>query len=220
MASEQKLTFSEQMKKQAEREEARKQHFRLIGNGLDHLQESLDNIESVDDAYWLLTHAIKEGQLPIVKALMTFKNLKVVPMRPTGHTPVHVAFFHEKWDILDYLLTLVSKTNYADENGLTVLHIACSIGNADACWKILDTGVDPNCVHRSNRLLDKKPLTIAQRARRTKIVEMLEALKATGEDGAPPVPPADEEPTEVEMPDDDFDEDQFEIYSESDSSTE
>lgn len=216
MASEQRVgVHTEQMRKQAEREAARLEHFRQIGNGLDHLQESLDNIESIDDAYWLLTHAIKEGKLPIVKALMTFKDLKIVPMRPTGHTPVHVAFFQEQWTILEYLLTLVGKTNYADENGLTVLHIACSVGNDDACWRILDTGVDPNCVHRSNKLLDKKPLTIAMRAKRNKICDMLTALNATGEDDAAPV--AAEPGTEVEMLDDDIDEEQFEVYTESDS---
>ncbi|CAB0032684.1 unnamed protein product [Trichogramma brassicae] len=226
MASEKKVgVHTEQMRKQLEREEARKQHFRLIGNGLDHLQEALDNIESIDDAYWLLTHAIKEGNLPIVKALMTFKDLKIVPMRPTGHTPVHVAFFQEQWLTLEYLLTLVGKTNYADENGLTVLHIACSVGNEDAVWKILDTGVDPNCVHRSNKLLDKKPLTIAQRGSRKRICDMLVALKATGEDGVAPVAPVADEPgaeepgSQTELLDDDLDddEDQFEVWTDSDS---
>lgn len=93
-----------------------------------------------------LETAITMGHTRIVKLLIKRGADLSYSRRYDGSTPLHCALVHERYDIVKLLLSrsdssgIYAPINQASDNGFTPLHIACSNGNAQVVYLMLQKG--------------------------------------------------------------------------------
>ncbi|KAL7298462.1 hypothetical protein TKK_0008250 [Trichogramma kaykai] len=74
--------------------------------------------------------------------------VKVKPIDKFGRTEIHRAaklhYIDEFYFFPECIFDAVGDVNYSDENGVTLLHIACGWGNTRTVQKFIDQGIDVN----------------------------------------------------------------------------
>lgn len=93
-----------------------------------------------------LETAITEGHTLIANLLIENGADLSYSRRYDGTTPLHCALIHERYGIVRLLLShhdssgYYPTVNHAADNGFTPLHIACSNGNAEIVYRLLEKG--------------------------------------------------------------------------------
>ncbi|CAJ0942117.1 unnamed protein product, partial [Mesorhabditis belari] len=115
---------------------------------LNQLPDYLENIDGIH-------RAIREGDLELVKELMTTKKLAIARDR-FGCTPLHAAVVHEHTDIVRFIAGhFPSVLNAPDYNKRTAMHYAAAARDGGHYLKILGkAGADPMAVDNEGRTPD------------------------------------------------------------------
>ncbi|XP_063438378.1 myotrophin-like [Mytilus trossulus] len=86
-----------------------------------------------------------------------------------GSSPLHIACFIGRTDIVRSLIDYKSNINMKKEDGTTPLFYACEVGHKDIVLLLLDKGADTQIC----RIDDKTPLEIATENKHTSIVVLV-----------------------------------------------
>ncbi|KAL3089107.1 hypothetical protein niasHT_023571 [Heterodera trifolii] len=115
---------------------------------LNELPNLLNTIDSIHKA-------VKDGQLELVKGMMTGKRLALARDRH-GCTPLHTAIIHERSDIIRFIAaTYPNVLNAPDYNKRTAMHYAAAARDGGHYLKILGkAGADPMAVDNEGRAPD------------------------------------------------------------------
>ncbi|CAG2223546.1 unnamed protein product [Mytilus edulis] len=106
---------------------------------------------------------------PLAKLCFIDQHLVCEPTRLTqeaGCSPLHIACFMGKIDVVCCLLDHNANINITNEDGTTPLFFACEVGHEDIVCLLLDKGADTQIC----RLDSKSPLQIATDNEHTSIV--------------------------------------------------
>uniref|UniRef100_A0ABD2X5N2 Uncharacterized protein n=1 Tax=Trichogramma kaykai TaxID=54128 RepID=A0ABD2X5N2_9HYME len=104
--------------------------------------------------------------------------VKVKPIDKFGRTEIHRAaklhYIDEFYFFPECIFDAVGDVNYSDENGVTLLHIACGWGNTRTVQKFIDQGIDVNLeCRRYYDLPACTPLHVAIENQRVEVIQLL-----------------------------------------------
>merc|ERR1712054_387474 len=88
------------------------------------------------------------GKLPEVQRLVREEDVGVNTRNPMGLTPLHMAAMAGHTDIIAFLLSCAAEIEAKDDEGRTVLHVACEEGDEETF--ALLTGHKANVSSRTN----------------------------------------------------------------------
>ncbi|XP_071152250.1 ankyrin repeat domain-containing protein 29-like [Mytilus edulis] len=116
-----------------------------------------------------LCDSFLEKALPHVADYISKKSIDYVFDVDAGSSPLHIACFMGRLDVVRCLLDYNANINITKEDGTSPLLYACEVGHEDIVCLLLDKGADTQIC----RLNGASPLTIATDNGHTSIVMML-----------------------------------------------
>lgn len=94
---------------------------------------------------WTALLLALEGERDQVAAvLLDQPGIDLTSQTPQGMTPLMIAVWHQRAELVRRLLQLHADPNHQDKDGDTALHGAAWLGNAKITRMLLDAGVNPN----------------------------------------------------------------------------
>ncbi|VDI13789.1 Hypothetical predicted protein [Mytilus galloprovincialis] len=142
----------------------------ICGHSKQKITDALNNDPSrtLDEYKQGLCDSFLEKALPHVADYISKKSIDYVFDVDAGSSPLHIACFMGRLDVVRCLLDYNANINMTKEDGITPLFYACEVGHEDLVLLLLEKGADTQIC----RLDGKSPLDIATDNGRTSIVMM------------------------------------------------
>ncbi len=122
----------------------------------------------------LLARAASSGKLDVVKFLIEKKGADFIAVALTGITPLSLAAYYSKWDVVKYLIEQGAEVNAADKYGRTVLHRAASYGQLDVVKFLIEQGANINSLTHDQK---EKLLKYVKQHNHQNIIDLLSSQK-------------------------------------------
>ena len=121
-----------------------------------------------DAASWNTLERVKElvvgganidevRDFPINHSCKSAPGMHLFEPRIDGSTPIFIASYRDRADVLEYLATKGADVNKATTNGMTPLHAAAKMGNSEVVAALLDAGAHvkkPNAATGTDHVAD------------------------------------------------------------------
>lgn len=130
----------------------------------------------------LLHESVKNGDVDIVKDLITSNERLMRARDESGSLPIHLAAASESPDVLDYFTkNYPSALNMKDSTGKTVLHIASQKGNVTLCKMLKQAGADPKILDQKGKTAEFYLQNIRQDGSKTEYDSSKSTLNSSSE---------------------------------------
>lgn len=90
--------------------------------------------------------AAENGEIVILRELLTKQPGLVHVQDSDGYTPLHRAAYSNHVDVISYLLSIGANVNTKTQLGWTALHSACNWNNYMAAARLLAADADPGAL--------------------------------------------------------------------------
>ncbi|XP_076083583.1 uncharacterized protein LOC143054461 [Mytilus galloprovincialis] len=142
----------------------------ICGHSKQKITDALNNhpSQTLDEYKQGLCDNFLQNALPHVADYISKKSIDYVFDVDAGSSPLHIACFMGRLDVVRCLLDYNANINMTKEDGITPLFYACEVGHEDLVLLLLEKGADTQIC----RLDGKSPLDIATDNGRTSIVMM------------------------------------------------